>query len=62
MLIEVEVWRLSGPFRSTEAIAEAIAQEVWTLSEIEVDGSVYEYITASWYGPVPKEKKERSKR
>ena len=53
ILIDVEVARTSGPFRSTEAVAEAIVNQLTYGDVLDVDGSEYEVTDALWYGPPP---------
>lgn len=46
IVISVTVERMSGPFRSREDIADALMSEM-ALTEVEVDGSVYEVTDVS---------------
>ena len=50
VLIELEVTKQSGPFRSAEALAEAAGDEL-TGTTLDVDGSEYEVETCVWWGP-----------
>lgn len=62
ILIEVEVEKGSGQFRSKQEIGESLAEEVSNLSEFDVDGSEYGIVTAFWYGEEEPAAKRKARR
>lgn len=59
ILIECEVEKLSGPFRSAEAVGQNLADEWLSGSTTDVDGSEYEVTSARWYGPESKQVRKK---